>query len=290
MSDTPKARIPSLVKKYLMAASGLVLVGFVLGHMLGNLQIFAGSPGPINRYANFLHSLGELLWLVRIGLLVAVVVHIWMAVLLTIENRRARGPGYAQKATVQATYASRTMIWSGFIILAFILFHLAQYTLELTNPMFNSLEYVENGKRLHDVYAMVLIGFSDITVVAFYVVAIGLLCLHLSHGVSSMFQSLGVRNEKWRGWLNHAALAYGLVIFAGFISVPLAVQMSLHSEHPLLPVKDVLAQIDQASKGWDATTPTPVVVNYFASTDASADTATPPVTSAPKSPDSTKGF
>jgi len=284
MSDIPPARIPSLVKKYLMAGSGMVFTLFVLGHMLGNLQIFAGSPGPINRYANFLQSLGELLWLVRLFLLACIVVHIWMAILLTLENRRARGPGYVKNATVQATYASRTMIWSGLIVLAFILFHLAHYTLQIIHPIFKSLEYVEDGHRLHDVYAMVLIGFSYPAVAAFYVIAIGLLCLHLSHGVSSMFQSVGLRNEKWRYCLNNAALAYGWFIFLGFISVPVAVQLSLHSAHPMLPVQSVLSQIETADKAWSAETPTPVVVNYFLPSDNAAAPAsvTPPAT--------TKGF
>ncbi len=262
MSENPTARIPSLVKKFVMAATGLVLALFVLGHMLGNLQVFAGSPGPLNRYAHFLQSLGELLWLVRIFLLGCVVAHVWMAVLLTLENRRARPVGYTQDATVQASYASRTMIWSGLIVLAFILFHLAHYTLQIIHPIFKSLEYVNNGEHIHDVYAMVLVGFSYPAVVAFYVVAIGLLCLHLSHGVSSLFQSLGLRNDKWRGWLNKVALAYAWIIFLGFIVVPLAVQWSLHSPTPLLPVQTVLNQVQQANAGWNPDQPTPVVVNY----------------------------
>ncbi len=264
MSETPPARIPSLVKKYLMAASGLVLVLFVLGHMVGNLQVFAATPGPINRYANFLQSLGELLWAVRLFLLACIAVHIWMAVLLTVENRRARGPGYVKNATVQATYASRTMIWSGVIILAFIIFHLAQYTLQVTNPIFKSLEWSENGRRMHDVFAMVQVGFSDPFVVLFYVVAVGLLCVHLTHGVSSMFQTLGMRNEKWRGCLNKAALAYGWLIFLGFVSVPVAVQVCLHTNSRLLPVKGVMAQIQTANAGWDPARPTPVEVDYNA--------------------------
>jgi succinate dehydrogenase / fumarate reductase, cytochrome b subunit len=262
MSAPPATRLPSLVKKYLMAATGLVLVLFVLGHMLGNLQIFAAAPGPINRYANFLQSLGELLWAVRLFLLACVAVHIWMAVLLTLENRRARPVGYKQDATVQATYASRTMIWSGFIVLAFILFHLADFTLQIIHPIFKSLEYADNGRRMHDVFAMVLVGFSYPAVAAFYVFAIGLLCLHLSHGVSSMCQSLGVRNAKWRGWLDHFALAFGLLIFLGFIAVPVAVQWSLRSTREMLPVREVLAQIEKADAGWDPTRPTPVEVDY----------------------------
>jgi succinate dehydrogenase / fumarate reductase cytochrome b subunit len=262
MSETPTAQIPSLVKKYLMAATGLVLALFVLGHMLGNLQVFAGSPGPLNRYAHFLQSLGELLWLVRIFLLACVVVHVWMAVLLTLENRRARPVGYIKNATVQASLASRTMIWSGTIILLFILLHLAQYTVQIIHPIFKSLEYVEDGHRIHDVYGMVMVGFSSPAWVAFYVIAIGLLCFHLSHGVSSMFQSLGVRNDKWRNWLNGVAMAYAWIIFLGFVAVPLAVQWSLHSPTPLLPAQSVLNQVQQANAGWNPDQPTPVVVNY----------------------------
>jgi len=262
MSAPPATRLPSLVKKYLMAVTGLVLALFVLGHMLGNLQIFAAAPGPINHYANFLQSLGEILWAVRLFLLACVVVHIWMAVLLTLENRRARPVGYVKDATVQASYASRTMIWSGFIVLAFILFHLAHYTLQIVHPIFKSLEFADNGRRMHDVFAMVLVGFSYPAVAAFYVFAIGLLCVHLSHGVSSMFQSLGVRNEKWRYRLNQIARVYAVLIFLGFIAVPVAVQYSLHTTSELLPVREVLAQIEKAAAGWDPARPTPVEVDY----------------------------
>jgi succinate dehydrogenase / fumarate reductase cytochrome b subunit len=283
MSDSPPARLPSLVKKYLMAISGLVLALFVFGHMLGNLQVFEGSPGPLNRYALFLQSLGELLWLVRLFLLACLVVHVWMAILLTRENRRARGAGYQKPATVQASYAARTMIWSGLIILAFVIFHLAHYTLQVIHPIFKSLEYVENGRQMHDVYAMVLVGFSYPAVVAFYVIAIGLLCLHLSHGVSSMFQSLGVRNDKWRGRLNHVATAYGLIVFLGFVAVPLAVQVSLHSAKPLLPVQLVLDQVQKAEAARNPDVATPVIVNYDA-LPADAAAATSPSAAA------TKGF
>ncbi len=282
MSDSSPARLSSLVKKYLMAISGLVLALFVLGHMLGNLQVFEGSPGPLNRYAAFLQSLGELLWLVRLFLLACIVVHVWMAILLTMENRRARGLGYKKEATVQASYASRTMIWSGLIILAFVLFHLAHYTLQVIHPIFKSLEYVENDRHMHDVFAMVLVGFSYPAVVAFYVVAIGLLCLHLSHGVSSMFQSLGVRNDKWRGRLNSVAKAYGAIVFLGFVAVPLAVQLSLHADRPLLPVKNVLAQVEKAEAAWNPAVPTPILVNYDATPPAAA--------SAPAPATATKGF
>jgi len=264
MSETHAPKIPSLVKKYLMAATGLVLVAFVLGHMLGNLQMFAGSPDKINRYANFLQSLGEILYAIRLFLLACVVAHVWMAVLLTLENRRARPERYQKDATVQASYASRTMIWSGLIVGAFVVYHLADYTLQVVHPIFKSFEYERNGQRMHDVYAMVIAGFSEPVIAGFYIVAVGMLCAHLSHGVSSMFQSLGLRNEKWRGWLNNFAVLYGWAIFLGFAAVPAAVQVSLHGGPQLVPARLVLDQINAAQQAWNPAAPTPVLVNYGA--------------------------
>jgi len=140
----------------------------------------------------------------------------------------------------------------------------------MVHPIFESLEYEHNGQRMHDVYAMVIAGFSEPVVVGFYIVAVGMLCAHLSHGVSSMFQSLGLRNEKWRGWLNGFAVFYGWAIFLGFASVPVAVQLSLHAGPQLVQGSLVLDQINDAQKAWNPAAPTPVMVNYnAASADAS---------------------
>ena len=184
-------------KKYLMAVSGLVLVFFVIGHMLGNLQIFLG-PEAINRYSLFLHNLGELLWIARIGLLGMIGIHLWTAISLTLENRAARPVPYAKKEYKKASYASRTMAMSGFIVLAFIIYHLMQYTFMVTHPFYRDLK---DPLGRHDVYSMIIFGFSRPLIAAWYVIGVFLLCLHLSHGVSSLFQSLGFNNEATRARL-----------------------------------------------------------------------------------------
>ena len=232
----------SLGKKYLMGLSGLVLAGFVLGHMAGNLQIFL-PPEYINAYGHKLQTLPyKLLWLVRAFLLFCVVVHLWMAVVLTVENRRARPERYEVEATVDASLASRTMIWSGGILLLFIGFHLLHFTVKSIFD-YNNLPFILDGEVVHDVYAMMYLGFTHWYVSLFYVVAMGLLCMHLSHGVSSMFQTLGFRNEKWSGRLNCLATTYGWVVFAGFISIPVAVLLTHYGGVELLDKAHVDATV-----------------------------------------------
>lgn len=204
----------SIGKKVIMALSGLVLAGFVLGHMSGNLLVFKG-PAAINEYAEWLHAHSGILWVARSVLIVSVIAHIWSGVLLTIENRIARAGGPVIEATRRASLSSRTMPYSGVVILAFIVFHLLHYTfrtIALGGQDFGS-----------NVYGMIVAGFSEPTVALFYIVSMILLCLHLSHGISSVFQTLGLRNERWRGRLDVLATVYGWVIALGFISIPLAV-------------------------------------------------------------------
>lgn len=197
-----------------MALSGLVLAGFVLGHMSGNLLMFKG-PAAINAYAEWLHHNPGLIWGSRVVLIVSTIAHIWTGVLLTLENRAARAGGPAVDATRRATLSSRTMPYSGVVILTFLVFHLLHFTFR--QVALGNQEFGEN------VYAMVVAGFSHPAVALFYIVSMILLCLHLSHGISSVFQTLGLRNERWRGRLDVVAVAYGWVIAAGFISIPLAV-------------------------------------------------------------------
>lgn len=225
-------RIPSLVKKYLMAVSGLVLALFVLGHMLGNLQIFLG-PDAINTYAYHLHHLpGEpwSLWAIRAVLIVCLIVHVWMAVLLTRENMLARPDSYRVKKSEVSTYAARTMPVTGVLLLAFIVFHILQFTTRVTPEDYNvtiGTVPLDLGHGLivqaFDVYAMMVKGFSSVLISGFYIVIMALLCLHLTHGVASMFQSVGLRNESWRYKLVAFAKVYGWVVFLGFISIPIAI-------------------------------------------------------------------
>ncbi|MCZ6673493.1 MAG: succinate dehydrogenase cytochrome b subunit [Verrucomicrobia bacterium] len=241
----------SLGKKYIMALSGLVLSLFVLGHMLGNLQVF-GDPYLINAYGYKLQHLPYgLLWIIRLFLLACVLAHIWAAITLKIQNKKARPEEYEQKATVQASLASRTMIMSGLIILLFLIFHLLHYTVRavpgheynqaiVTN---DGTEYpaevilIKNGKpmvdsygkplQVHNLHDMMVAGFSYPLISLFYVVATYLLCMHLSHGVSSMFQSVGLRNETWRYRLDIIGKIYGWVLFLGYASIPISIWLGV---------------------------------------------------------------
>ena len=204
----------SIGKKLVMAASGLVLLGFVVGHMIGNLQIYLGAEA-LNAYAEFLrHFLhGQGIWLARGGILLAVVAHIWAATALTLGNWGARPVGYRQWQARESTYASRTMIWSGPILFAFILYHLAHLTLGTAHPAFVA----------SDVYRNVVIGFLNPFVSAFYILAMLALGLHMYHGLWSMLQTLGLSHERWNPWRRVLALAVAGVVVIGNISIPVAV-------------------------------------------------------------------
>ncbi len=209
----------SLGKKYLMAISGLVLWAFVIGHMVGNLQVFLG-PEPLNAYAAFLKSKPGLLWVVRLGLLIAVVLHILTALRLTRENRIARPMRYQRNKPPAASYASRTLLLSGLIIFAFVAYHLMHFTLGVTDPDYLQLR---DSLGRHDVYRMTILGFSRPAVCLFYILSMGLLCLHLSHGVGSTFQSLGARNKGCGPIIDRISKVGAVVIFLGNSSMPLAV-------------------------------------------------------------------
>ena len=165
----------SLGKKYIMAISGFVLFLFVVGHLLGNLQIFLG-PEAINRYGYFLQSNVELLWPVRIFLLCMIGLHIWSAVKLSSENKAARPVPYANWEPVVASYASRTMLMSGLIVLAFIIYHLLHFTVQVQYINLTGQNFVgfEDSQKRHDIFKMMIVGFSNIWVSAFYIIGIAL--------------------------------------------------------------------------------------------------------------------
>lgn len=208
----------SVGKKVIMAATGLALVGFILAHLLGNLTIFFGRD-LLNSYAEHLQGLGPLLWVARISLLAIVAAHILVAVKLTRENRAARPNEYQFKKVIQTTYAARTMPMSGLIILAFIIFHLMHFTFKVTHP---ELSHFKLASGEHDVYRMVVLSFQKIEIVLVYVIAQLLLAMHLSHGLSSLVQSLGFSNRSFRKKLEIGARVTCFVIFAAYISIPLS--------------------------------------------------------------------
>jgi len=215
----------SLGKKYIMAVTGVILFLFVIGHLAGNLQVFLGREA-INRYGHFLQSNPELLWPVRLVLLLMVGLHLWSATKLSLENRAARPVAYLQHEPAGATWASRTMLWSGTIILVFVIYHILHFTtqvqyLNLTGQ--NFVSFLDPATQHHDIFKMMVVGFSNPWVSAFYILGMALLCLHLSHGASSMFQSLGWSDRAIRPCLDCAARLVALLIFLGYSSIPVAI-------------------------------------------------------------------
>ncbi len=221
----------SVGRKYIMALSGALLFLFVLLHLAGNLQIFLG-PEVLNRYGHFLQSNPELIWPARLILLGLVGLHIWAAITLTIENRAARPVPYAHYEVVAATYASRTMFMSGLIVLVFIIYHLLHFTVEVPQINFTGQNFVDlhDSRQRHDLFRMMVMGFSNIWVSAFYLLGMALLCLHLSHGVSSMFQSLGWKNKRYGAVLDKLALIGAIIIFVGYSSIPVAILLGFGKE------------------------------------------------------------
>ncbi len=242
----------SLGKKYIMAVTGFVLFLFVIGHLAGNLQLFLG-PEAINRYGHFLQSNPELIWPARLVLLLMVTLHIWSASKLSVENSAARPTPYGEYQPIGSTYASRTMLMSGLILFAFIIYHLLHFTVQvpgvnltgkdfrrfnepgpaslaLSNAALGASEKGAVAEGRHDIFKMMVVGFNNPWVSAFYLIAMGLLCLHLSHGASSMFQSLGWKNAAYRPLLDQAARAIALLIFLGYASIPLAILLGFGKE------------------------------------------------------------
>lgn len=198
-----------------MALTGIVLVGFVTGHMLGNLQMFLPNHEAINAYGRFLHDAlhGTGIWVVRAVLLASVVLHIAAAWSLTRTSLAARPVAYQVVTPDASTYASRTMRWSGPILALFIVYHLLHFTIGSAHPAFAP----------DDVYRNVLVGFSVWPVSLAYIAAMLALGLHLRHGLTSMLQTLGASHPAWNTLRSRAATTLTLILVLGYISIPLAV-------------------------------------------------------------------
>ncbi|HEX7808054.1 MAG TPA: succinate dehydrogenase cytochrome b subunit [Thermoanaerobaculia bacterium] len=210
-------------KKAVMAVTGLILFGFVFGHMVGNLKMYLGAV-HLNEYAHFLRVVGEplvppmtLLWIARVVLLLAVVFHIHSAYSLTMMNREARPIAYQSRNYVKATYAARTMRWGGVIILLFIIYHL----LHLTTGNVHS-DFVKD-----DAYHNVVTGLRVWWIAAFYILANLALGLHLYHGVWAMFGSVGLTNPRFEAWRRTFATAFAAIITIGNLSFPIAILAGL---------------------------------------------------------------
>jgi succinate dehydrogenase / fumarate reductase, cytochrome b subunit len=216
----------SVGKKFIVAVTGVMLLGFVIVHMLGNLQFFAG-PHVINEYGTKLRHLpfGGL-WIFRIVMLAAVLLHIVTTLILVKENRAAKGQGYEFKASVQAKLATRLMALSGIILLSYIVFHLLHFTTHSIDPAYATWK---SGPD-HDVYRMLVAGFSNKAISIFYIVAMILLAMHLSHGAASLFQTLGLRTKRLACCLGLCAQVFAWVLCAGYVSIPLAVMAGAYDK------------------------------------------------------------
>lgn len=210
-------------KKVVMALTGVMLFGYVVAHLLGNLQIYSSNPQQINVYAAFLHNPANvgLLWGARVALLIAVILHIVASIQLWQMKRNARPQGYVKKDEAATSYASRTMMWSGPIVAAFVIFHVLHLTAGQVVPLH------ELGPNQPDVRANVIAGFSNPLISGFYILAMVLLCMHLYHGLWSMFQSLGFHHPRHTPKLQKGAAIFAILIAIGNCSIPLAVMAGL---------------------------------------------------------------
>jgi succinate dehydrogenase / fumarate reductase cytochrome b subunit len=209
-------------KKIVMAVTGVIMVGFVIAHMLGNLKIFAGAA-QIDAYSRFLREVGmpelgygDALWIVRIVLLTSATLHIIAAVQLTRMSWNARPIAYRDRKNLETTFAARVMRWGGLLLAIFIVFHIAHFTLGVVG--FQPGQY----RELH-VYSNVIAGFSVWPVAVFYILAMCALFLHLDHGIWSMLQTLGWNTARNQATLRLVSRLIAAVVFVGFVSVPVAV-------------------------------------------------------------------
>lgn len=204
--------VTTVGKKFVMAVTGILLLLYVFVHMLGNLQLFAG-PAKLNAYALFLHSYPRLLWFARAVLLVAVLWHILLALQLTLRNWAGRPQKYKVLKYREADAASRSMIYGGIFLVAFVVYHVAHLTLGAVGPSFDA----------KDVYANVVAGFRVWWITGFYVVGMVALGLHLYHGAWSLFQTLGLNHPAYNWLRRWVATGFAVVVAGANIFIPVAV-------------------------------------------------------------------
>lgn len=209
----------SVGRKLAMAATGQLLLLFLLAHAAGNSTLWAGL---INAYAAHLHALPPLVWAFRAALLALLVLHVWQGVTLTLENRAARGGGYAVTRHQRATPASRSMIWTGLAVAAFLLYHVLHLTLQLIHPEAAAAAHPDAAGR-PDVQRMLVAGFAHAGTAAAYAAGMAALGLHLFHGVASSMQTFGLNGPRSFPWLERCGAALAVLLAAAFVVIPAAI-------------------------------------------------------------------
>jgi succinate dehydrogenase / fumarate reductase, cytochrome b subunit len=205
-------------RKVLVAVSGFFLVLFVIVHLLGNLSIFAGPDG-INAYADALHGMGPFVWIFRAFMFAMLGIHVWFGVLLTLENRAANPRKYAVKRKLRATFAGENMIWTGVLLLVFLVYHVLQFTVHVTPDVVVGMDAM--GRV--DVYTMVVNSFGITPIVLFYVAAMVVLFLHVSHGIQSLFQTVGLSNDRTLPLFTRIGMGFAVVFLVGYSAIPVLI-------------------------------------------------------------------
>lgn len=209
----------SIGRKIVMAVTGLIMVLFAVVHLIGNTTIFGWINGGINAYAEHLHAFPPLVCAFRAVMLVTLAIHVWFGIQLTLENREGRSRAYAVKSTQKTTFASENMIWTGVFILAFIVYHLLHFTVRAVPGM----TLITDAHGAINVFAMVVSSFQGFFTALIYAVAMVMLFLHLSHGIQSFFQTMGWNNERTLPSFVKAATLVALVLFLGYVAIPLSI-------------------------------------------------------------------
>jgi len=223
----------SIGRKWIVALTGLGLLGFVIGHLVGNLQFFLPDKQVFNTYAATLQGLGPLLWAMRLGLLFIFVVHIVTTISLVIENKKARPQKYAMVQPQTSTVSSRTMAISGLTVLCFVIYHVLHFTVLTFHP--NYRELIDPAGR-HDVYSRMILGFQNPWISGFYILSIALLAMHLKHGFSSSVQTFGIKSRPVASLVDNGGKLLSLAIAIGFISIPVSVLFHLQKLPPWSPL------------------------------------------------------
>lgn len=212
-------------RKIVMAVSGLMMALFVAAHLLGNTSIFAGPDG-INAYAAKLHELWPIVWAYRLGMVVLFSLHVFYGIQLTLENYRAKPQSYEVKKSLSATFAGKSMIWTGLIIGGFLIYHLLHFTIQATNPEISAGRNLDMAGR-PDVFRMVVLSFQKALISLIYIGAMIALALHLTHGIQSFFQTLGLNNDRTLPVITKSGALAAVIIFLGYIAIPLVILIGI---------------------------------------------------------------
>jgi len=210
-------------KKILMTITGQLMVLFVIFHFLGNSTMYAHW---LNAYAAGLHAFPPFLWAIRLMMIASILLHISLGIMITLENRASKPQAYAITNHLSATFAGRNMIWSGALILSFLIYHLLQFTFQVTNPGIAAVRHLDTAGR-PDVLSMVVQSFTHMGIVLVYLVSLSALLLHLTHGIQSSFQTWGLNNDRSLPLMIKAGTITAVVLFLGYVAIPLAIVLGL---------------------------------------------------------------